>query len=132
MRMEQTEDTAEFIIPYSQEKHTAEMMKEDIFYLSVYDEGELAGFFILALGPEDNSVEFRRIVIANKSAGTGQAAMVEMEKFCRSRLNCKRIWLDVFESNRRGRHVYQKLGYALFKKGGYNGKPLCYYEKMLR
>ena len=39
--------------------------------------------------------------------------------------------LDVFESNVRGQHIYEKLGYVQFKEGEIDGKPILYYEKML-
>jgi RimJ/RimL family protein N-acetyltransferase len=43
----------------------------------------------------------------------------------------RRIWLDVFEHNARGRHVYEKLGYRRFDSGELDGKPLLLYEKQL-
>ena len=54
-----------------------------------------------------------------------------MEKFCTEELNAKRIWLDVFEHNKRGLHVYQKLGYSKFKEKQYEGKNLLFYEKSI-
>lgn len=131
VEMEQAKGTAEFIIPYSLEEHLAKFSEQDIVYLSIIDEGRLAGFIILAIDPDGVSVEFRRIVVSAKNKGVGQSAIHAMEDFCRARFRCNRIWLDVFEFNQRGRYIYEKLGYIQFKKGEYDGKSLLYYQKSL-
>jgi RimJ/RimL family protein N-acetyltransferase len=76
-------------------------------------------------------VEFRRVVVADKDKGIGQLAIAAMERFCRAELERKRIWLDVFESNHRGRHVYEKLGYQRFGESSHPGGKLLLYEKAL-
>ncbi|KZN44061.1 GNAT family N-acetyltransferase [Pseudoalteromonas luteoviolacea] len=126
--MEKAGTTSSYIIPYSKEQHLAEMHKEDNVYLSVFHQGVLAGFIILAC-EADQSVEFRRIVIASKGQGVGQKAISLMETHCVKQLNCKRIWLDVFESNLRGIHIYNKLGYRPFDDSLHMGKKLILMEK---
>ena len=54
-----------------------------------------------------------------------------MEEYCRERLGRSRIWLDVFEFNQRGQHIYQKLGYRRFDQGEVEGKVLFFYDKLL-
>ena len=76
-------------------------------------------------------VEFRRIVVSCRGIGIGQAAIPAMEVYCREQLHCRRIWLDVFDSNPRGRHIYQKLGYRLFDTGELEGRKLLYMDKSL-
>jgi RimJ/RimL family protein N-acetyltransferase len=100
--------------PYSLERYRSEFAKPDIVYLSILNAGELARFFMLALDPDHTSVELRRIVIAQKGIGPGQDAILPMEDYCRERIGRSRIWLDVFDFNHRGQHVYQKLGYRRF------------------
>ena len=130
-KMEMAGDAVEFVIPYSFDKHSIEFNKENTIYLSIVDEEKLVGFIILALEPDGVSVEFRRIVVSEKGRGIGQLAITAMEDFCKVKLNCKCIWLDVFESNQRGRYIYEKFGYAQFKTGDYHGQTLLYYQKML-
>jgi len=84
--MEKNADTAGFILPYSLERHRSEFAKPEIVYLSILNAGEPAGFFMLALDPDNISVEFRRIVVAQKSMGLGQVAVHTMEDYCRERL----------------------------------------------
>ena len=131
VEIEKLDGTSGFIIPYSVEQHHAEMHKPNVVYLSIVSKDTLLGFIILATGDDSESVEFRRIVVASKGRGTGQSAISEMERYCADVLKCNRIWLDVFEINKRGQHIYNKLGYRQFKTGEYNGKALLYYDKRL-
>ncbi len=129
--MEAESDTAEFILPYSLARHREEFEREEIVYLSIFRRHELAGFFILALEADGNSVEFRRIVVDDKGRGTGQQSILAMETYCRHQLKRKRIWLDVFEDNHRGRHVYQKLGYREFDRGELEDRILIFMQKTI-
>ena len=70
-------------------------------------------------------------MVGAKGAGTGQGAIRAMEAYCSNQLRRERIWLDVFASNSRGRHVYRKLGYREFKRGELRGKALLFMEKQL-
>jgi len=129
--MERLEGTSEFIIPYSKELHFEEFLKSDVHYLSILSNDSLVGFIILVVESDTNSVEFRRIVVASKGQGIGQSAILEMEKYCAQVLTCSRIWLDVFESNNRGKHIYEKLCYKAFKTDNSDGKTLLFLEKKL-
>lgn len=130
IQMEALEDTSYFIIPYSESEHQIEMRKEAIEYLSIYHQRKLIGFIILSL-EEKGRVEFRRIVIAEKGQGFGQASMKLMERYCEHNLQAQSIWLDVFSSNLRGVHIYQKCGYQLFEEGEFKGRRLLMMEKKL-
>ncbi len=129
--MEQDTDAAPNIVPYSLEQHLEEFNHSDIVYLSIYDNHQLAGFFILALDPDNSSVEFRRIVVACKDRGIGQQAISQMEAYCREHLERNRVWLGGFDFNHRGQHVYAKLGYKLFAKKDFHGETLLCYQKSI-
>ena len=131
VEMEKAEGTAEFIIPHHLERHIADFSDRNTIYLSVIDGKELVGFMILVLDLDGTSVEFRRIVITTRNKGIGQSSVTAMENYCRTELGREWIWLDVFEFNERGRHIYERLRYIQFKKGEYEGKPLLFYEKIL-
>ena len=131
VEIEKLDGTSDFIIPYSVEHHRAEMHKPNVVYLSIVSEDTLLGFIILVAEDDSESVEFRRIVVASKDNGIGQSAISEMERYCVDALKYNRIWLDVFEINKRGQHIYNKLGYGQFKTGEYNGKVLLYFNKKL-
>jgi RimJ/RimL family protein N-acetyltransferase len=102
-----------------------------LVYLRIIADDKLKGFVMLALDPDQSSVEFRRIVVSTKGLGIGQSAIAKMEEFCRVELGRSRIWLDVFEYNHRGRHIYEKLGYRRFGESVIDGNVLLLYEKTL-
>ena len=89
------------------------------------------GYFVLVLEPESQSLEFRRISIDQSSRGVGQTAINEMERFCGDNFSVQRIWLDVYQDNVIGRHVYEKLGYKQFNEELREGRKLLFYEKTL-
>ncbi len=130
--LEQREDTADFIGTYSTAEHARNMRDPNMVYLAILEDGETAGFFILVVDRDGKSVEFRRVVVAPERRGIGQTAVRAMEQYCRAELGRERIWLDVFEHNQRGRHIYEKLGYEQFGRGTYQGKPLLLYQKSSR
>ncbi len=127
--MDQQVHAKDFIIATTLETHRQNFAAENIVYLSILEGGDvLAGYFILVREP-GNSVEFRRILVGQGFLGIGQEAIGIMEQFCWSELGARRIWLDVFEDNARGMHIYEKLGYRYFSSDGFDGRKLFYYEK---
>lgn len=129
--MEQDADTAPYILPTTLAQHRQALARADIVYLSILEDSELGGFFILALDADGRSVELRRIVIARKGRGTGHRAITALELYCRDCLQRSRIWLDVYDFNRRGMHVYSSLGYTEFDQQMFQGKRLLLYQKEL-
>ena len=112
--------------------HQSNFRDQNIIYLSIDNSGgELAGYFILALDTANGEVEFRRILIDQDQRGIGQIAIEQMERYCREELGFKKIWLDVYEDNVKGKHIYEKLGYEFFKEGSCNDRKLLYYQKTL-
>jgi RimJ/RimL family protein N-acetyltransferase len=129
--MEQSPDTRQYIVPYAETEHAQRILDPNFVCLRILDADELAGFIILVLDPDQCSIEFRRIVVTMKGRGIGQSAIAEVERLCLSELHRKRVWLDVFECNVLGRHVYQKLGYTKYGEKELDGKELLLYEKRL-
>ncbi len=130
--MEQNEDTAPYILPTTLDQHRSAFILGDIIYLSIYTHDEPGGFIILALDADARSVELRRIVVAEKGRGTGQQAIAALEIYCLQRLQRERIWLDVFDFNRRGQQVYSGLGYHQFDQSEFEGEQLLFFDKELR
>lgn len=131
IRMEDQSDTREFILKYSREKHLMEIENPLNIYLGIYENDKLIGFFILGKENGGRQIEFRRIVIDEKGKGFGQQAISELESFCISMWNTDSIWLDVFEFNKRGIHIYEKLGYVKIGEKIFEGNNLLIMEKKL-
>ena len=130
-QLEQAPAAKQFVLPYSETEHARNILNSSFVYLRILDAGELVGFFILVLDSEPNSVEFRRAVVSDKGKGVGQSAITAMEQFCRTQLQRTRVWLDVFEYNNRGRHIYEKLGYERYGESDREGRRLLLYQKKL-
>ncbi|MDD1780422.1 GNAT family N-acetyltransferase [Enterovibrio sp. ZSDZ35] len=127
--MESSPDASKYVTSYSREKHLSEMMSENVTYLSIYDNDELCGFVILAI--EASGIELRRIVVSSKGKGLGQKAMRGIDEYCSQKMGASRIWLDVFEDNMRGIHIYKKCGYQQFNTLDLDGRLLLLFEKTL-
>lgn len=130
--MEQEAATARYIIPYTLERHEAEFLKVNLIYRSIYRcDHELVGFLILVLDDDGISLEFRRIVIREKGKGFGKRAVALIDAIATNELSRPHIWLDVFDFNDRGRHIYSQHGYNFVSQTECNGKTLYLYEKRL-
>ena len=84
IQMESDGDTSEFLISNTPEQHRSFFNSANIEYLSVADDvsNQILGFIILSIEQENNTVEFRRIVIAEKGKSYGQKAIQAMENYC--------------------------------------------------
>jgi len=132
IEMESAADTSQFIMSYSLEQHQIEMKNSNVIYLSIMNQDDISGFIILSSDNDFKDIEFRRIVVASKGKGVGQLAIKAMEQYCAAILKANRIWLDVFETNNRGQHIYQKLGYKVFSSEQIKGISLLYMEKIIK
>lgn len=132
IKMEKQSHAKDFINGTDLTTHKRDFKDKNIIYLSITNENnDLIGYIILALSSDINEVEFRRILIDQNERGVGQAAIIKMEEYCKKVLNSKKIWLDVYEINVIGKHIYEKLGYRKFKEEESNGKKLFFYHKNL-
>ena len=121
-----------FITQIGLKAHQDFFDEPNITYLSIEnDKGELVGYFVLVVESCSRNLEFRRISIERTKRGVGQAAIKEMEQFSKKKFDVKRIWLDVYEDNQIGRHIYEKLGYKQFKENMKDGRKILFYEKTL-
>jgi len=131
-RLEQVADTKHYILPYSEAEHAHNILDPSFIYLRILEAEKLAGFFIFVLDTDQCSVEFRRVVVSEKDKGIGKLAIAAMEYFCRTNLKRTSIWLDVFECNNRGRHVYEKLGYERYGESEHQCGKLFLYQKRIK
>jgi len=115
------------------EKHKYNFKSSDVIYLSILSASEkLAGYVIIRKEKQLGTVQLKRIVMDEKYLGLGSEAIKSAEHYCVSVLKCTRLWLDVYEDNLRAVHVYEKLGYKIFKEGIENAKSVLFYEKTFR
>lgn len=136
--LSETEEARDFLLPVSLERFQADYSRTGIVYLSIVEREPApvetktpAGYFILVLEPDGASVECRRVVVGPKNRGIGKRAMTLLDRYCRDHLDRRRIWLDVYDFNERGRCVYESCGYRYTGQAERDGKTLWFYEKHL-
>ena len=128
--MDRQDHANQYVIQTGIEQHRKNFNDPDITYLCIENSrGELCGYFILVIEAGGKSVEFRRILIDRDRRGIGQTAITEMETYCQRQWQLDRIWLDVYEDNEIGRHIYQKMGYVPAGETCFEGRKLLFFAK---
>jgi diamine N-acetyltransferase len=114
LRLEQDAENRPFIIPWKREQHREACSNSDLAHLIIETRRAscMIGFLLLAgrEGPH-HSIEFHRIVIADKGKGYGKEALKLVKQVVFEQWKAHRLWLDVFDYNHRARHVYAPEGF---------------------
>jgi diamine N-acetyltransferase len=114
---ERADDSAGFVLQWSHDQHLAALRDATIAHWILETEGEhgrAIGFVILAgVEPPGGTVEFKRIVVREKGAGLGRAAVRLVKREVFERYRAHRLWLDVFEHNQRARALYASEGFMV-------------------
>jgi RimJ/RimL family protein N-acetyltransferase len=94
---------------------------------------EITGFAILlGLESEHKSLELKRIAVRKPNQGVGRRLLELVAKKAFDEHQAHRLWLDVFETNTRARHLYEAFGFrvegtlreAVFRDGNYHSLVL--------
>jgi diamine N-acetyltransferase len=111
--LERTSMAREFVGQWSEARHLAVMGGGDArYYVSETAQGDLQAYAILrGLEEDSGSIELKRIVVAAPGRGLGRRILEELVRIAFVELNAHRLFLDVFEDNRRARHLYESLGF---------------------
>lgn len=107
-------DNSAFVEVWPSERHRTALTDPGMVHMMVETEGDPVGFVILAgLGGVRPVVEFRRIVVADKGRGIGQAAVAQVLRYAFEDLEAAEVWLDFAVHNARAAHVYSKCGFRI-------------------
>ena len=121
IEIEAHSENSQFILPYSKNRHQEVLCSVNELHLSIFKTEELVGFLILS-GVEKpiNSIEFRRIVIAQnqKGKGYGRDIIKQIKRLCFETLQCQKLWLDVYHFNKKAIHLYKIEGFIKEKIEG--------------
>ena len=108
-----------FIGQWSEDRHRATLTSTDARYFVVdaggSDQvaGRLAAYAILRGFAESSSaIELKRIAVRTPQRGLGRQILAELIRVVFEEHNAHRLFLDVFESNTRARHLYESLGFV--------------------
>jgi diamine N-acetyltransferase len=113
---ERADGSADFVLQWSAQQHLAALDDANVAHWILDAEGvhrRAVGFVILAgIDPPGGSVEFKRIVVAEKGSGFGREAVRVVKREVFERYRAHRLWLDVFEHNQRARALYTSEGFT--------------------
>lgn len=115
MDAERAPGNREFVLQWSRPQHQDVM--SDIagrhWIVESAPNGERVGFLIVRRdGWKSRSVELKRLVITEKRRGYGRGALRFVKRWTFEEVTAHRLWLDVFESNRRARALYESEGFV--------------------
>jgi diamine N-acetyltransferase len=119
---------------WPEEQHRRMLADPGAAYLIAEDSpGEIARFAILqGLLSEHRQVELKRLVVRTPNEGVGKKLLTEAVERAFGEHHAHRIFLDVFVTNERARHVYEKFGFrkegimrdAVYRDGSYHSLVL--------
>jgi RimJ/RimL family protein N-acetyltransferase len=111
---ERDPENAQFVQVWPEELHRAALIDPTQRHLVIEAGGRAVGFVILAgLDGVNPVVEFRRVVVAEKGRGIGQATVALVVQYSFTELGAREVWLDFVEHNARARYIYEKLGFRV-------------------
>jgi RimJ/RimL family protein N-acetyltransferase len=116
LNLEREDDNADFIRQWSIEKHKQAIRDPNLAHLiveTIRDHQIIGCIILVGLEDPDNSIEFKRIVIARKGKGYGRQAVQLVKKYTFEQCRCHRLWLEVMEHNTRAFGLYESEGFTL-------------------
>lgn len=126
--MSQQKHISTFLNPKSLKQFQNEFLNDNNVYLNVLNlKGILVGYVILVI--DENSVQLKRIVIAENYLGIGQKVLREVEQYCVEKFDLNTLWLDVYANNDRAIKAYENVGYVQYDSGVEKGKEVLFYRK---
>ncbi len=118
------------VASWPQEQHLKMLADPGVIYIVAEDQqGQIAAFAILrGLDSEHRSVELKRLVVGVPNQGTGRKLLTEVADRAFGEHRAHRLFLDVFVTNDRARHVYETFGFrkegimrdAIYRDGAYH------------
>ena len=110
LRLETNADNAPYVVPWAPARHRAAMADRSVAHW-VLSAGAPVGYVILRdVRVATPALEIVRLVISSKGQGYGRLALRLVKAFAFEQLGAHRLWLDVFDFNRRARGLYASEG----------------------
>jgi diamine N-acetyltransferase len=112
---ENQEENRNFVFLWSENQHRYALSDSNVLHFIIETSGEhkiSVGYLIIAgINDPNQNIEFKRIVITQKSRGFGREAVRFVKRFAFEKLKAHRIWLDAIDSNERAISLYKSEGF---------------------
>src|SRR5277367_6010263 len=119
---------------WAEAEHMRMLADPDVRYIVAEDpSGRIAAFAILrGLLSEHKQVELKRVVVRTPNQGVGRELLTEVADRVFGEYSAHRMFLDVFVTNDRARHVYENFGFreegimrdVIYRDGAYHSLVL--------
>jgi len=119
---------------WPEDQHMRMLADPGAAYIVAEDQaGRIAGFAILqGLLSEHKQVELKRLVVRTPNHGVGKGLLTEVADRAFGEHSAHRLFLDVFVTNDRARHVYENFGFrnegimrdVIYRDGAYHSLVL--------
>jgi diamine N-acetyltransferase len=111
--IEQIPEFRSYIGAWSTEEHLRAMADLDTEYIVASgEENAVDGFAILqGIQSDHHSLHLKRIAVRIPNRGLGRALLESVAARAFLDHHAHRLWLDVFETNTRARHIYEEYGF---------------------
>jgi RimJ/RimL family protein N-acetyltransferase len=119
---------------WPEDQHMRMLADPDAVYVVAEDQsGRMAGFAILrGLLSEHRQVELKRLVVRTPNQGIGKQLLTQVADRAFREYSAHRVFLEVFVTNDRARHVYENFGFrkegimrdAIYRDGLYHSLVL--------
>ncbi len=123
-----------FVGSWPEDQHRRMLADPGAVYIVAEDQtGRIAGFTILqGLLSEHRQVELKRLAVRTPNHGLGKQLLTEIADRAFDEYSAHRLFLDVFVTNDRARHVYENFGFqkegimrdAIYRDGAYHSLVL--------
>ena len=116
LSLERDPENLPFITPWERIQHEAAIRFPDFRHFIIEaGPGLEAGGFLILVGcrNQHHCIELKRMVVRDKTLGTGRAALRVAKKIAFDDLQAHRFWLDVKKTNTRARDLYDGEGFVL-------------------
>ena len=119
---------------WAEDQHTRLLADPNSLYIVAEDpSGQIAGFAIMqGLLSEHKQVELKRIAVRTPNQGVGKKLLTEVADRAFGDHAAHRLFLDVFVTNDRARHIYRNFGFreegimrdVIYRDGAYHSLVL--------
>lgn len=113
MRLEQHPDNRKFVVQGTVDEHKHEIDSTDFIVFIIKERFDKIGYMLCYKDEANSSFELRRMIIQSKGKGYGKEALKGLINFVMNTLDYHRFWLDVYEDNDTGIHLYESIGMEL-------------------
>lgn len=115
IKIENENENRQYVYSWNKERHQQCIDSDEELHISIKSKinERLIGYLLLNdVNSSDNSIEFRRIALAEKVKGYGHKSIQLVKELCFNKLKCHRLWLDLFQDNERAYHLYLSEGFV--------------------